>query len=224
MALKAQQEAFCQAYVADLKRNATRAAISANYSEKTAYSQASRLLKSVEVKARIRELEREALAEAGFEGEVLKAVVMRQIANVALSDVTDIVQISPGRDDSNREAVLDAIAEQNGGQRVLDFGEVLVAPTPSMTAEMTAAIKSIKVKTEKGHVVGIDVDMHDKLAALKLLAEVAGITKGDVPISGTLNLEFGGKKKMLALAKQMADEADFDAGAEEDEGSDYDSG
>lgn len=180
MALKAQQEAFCQAYVADLKRNATRAAIAANYSEKTAYSQASRLLKSVEVKARIRELEREALAEAGFEGDVLKATVMREITNIALSNVTDIVQISPSRDDPNREAVLEAIAEQNGGQRVLDFGEVLVAPTPNMTVEMAAAIRSIKCKTsDKGVVTSIDVDMYDKLSALKLLSEIVGITKGE---------------------------------------------
>ena len=43
---------FCQEYVIDL--NATQAAIRAGYSEKTAYSIGSRLLKDVEVQAKIK--------------------------------------------------------------------------------------------------------------------------------------------------------------------------
>lgn len=179
MDLKPQQEAFCQAYVADPRRNGTRAAIAAKYGEKGAHVQASRMLRDPKIQARIREIEQEALQEAGYERDMLKTVVMREIANIAFSRITDVVHISPGRDDPKREEVLRAIAGLNGGQYPLDFGGVLVAPTMYMPDEIKSAIKSIKVRTDKGRFVGIDVDMHDKHTALKILAEVAGITKGD---------------------------------------------
>ncbi len=49
------QEKFCVEYLIDL--NATQAAIRAGYSEKTAYSMGQRLLKNVEIKSRIKELQ-----------------------------------------------------------------------------------------------------------------------------------------------------------------------
>ncbi len=52
--LTPKQEQFCQEYLKDL--NATKAAKRAGYSDGTAYSQGSRLLKDVEVKARIDEM------------------------------------------------------------------------------------------------------------------------------------------------------------------------
>ncbi|WP_342512266.1 terminase small subunit [Sporosarcina sp. FSL K6-1522] len=54
MKLSAKQEMFCKEYMIDL--NATQAAIRAGYSERTAYSQGQRLLKHVEVLARVKEL------------------------------------------------------------------------------------------------------------------------------------------------------------------------
>ncbi|MDL4842824.1 terminase small subunit [Aquibacillus rhizosphaerae] len=51
--LTARQQMFIDEYLIDL--NATQAAIRAGYSEKTAYSQGQRLLKNVEVHARIEE-------------------------------------------------------------------------------------------------------------------------------------------------------------------------
>ena len=52
--LSARQELFCLEYIRD--GNATQAAIRAGYSPKTAYSTGQRLLKNVEVRARIDEL------------------------------------------------------------------------------------------------------------------------------------------------------------------------
>ena len=48
------QELFCQEYLKEM--NATKAAIKAGYSEKTAYSQGQRLLKNVEIKDRIKSI------------------------------------------------------------------------------------------------------------------------------------------------------------------------
>jgi phage terminase small subunit len=55
--LNDKQERFCQEYVIDL--NATQAAIRAGYSKKTAYSLGQRLLKKVEIIARVEELKKE---------------------------------------------------------------------------------------------------------------------------------------------------------------------
>lgn len=51
------QERFCREYIIDY--NATRAAVRAGYSEKTAYSVASENLRKPELLARVRELQRE---------------------------------------------------------------------------------------------------------------------------------------------------------------------
>ena len=51
MAITWKQQKFIDEYMADL--NATQAAIRAGYSEKTAYSQGSRLLSNVEIKAEV---------------------------------------------------------------------------------------------------------------------------------------------------------------------------
>ena len=56
--LTPKQHRFCQEYMVDF--NATKAAQRAGYSEKTAYSQGQRLLKNVEIKARIAALQDEA--------------------------------------------------------------------------------------------------------------------------------------------------------------------
>lgn len=53
--LKGKKERFCEEYIIDY--DATKAAIRAGYSEKSAYNQGSRLLKNDEVAARVRELQ-----------------------------------------------------------------------------------------------------------------------------------------------------------------------
>ncbi len=55
--LTPKQQRFCREFLVDL--NGTKASVRAGYSEKTAYSQASRLLKNVKVAARIAELQAE---------------------------------------------------------------------------------------------------------------------------------------------------------------------
>ncbi len=61
------QKKFCVEYLINL--NATQAAIRAGYSEKTAYSMGQRLLKNVEIKSRIKELQ-----DKVFEDGMMSAV------------------------------------------------------------------------------------------------------------------------------------------------------
>ena len=74
------QMAFAREYVVDY--NATKAAIRAGYSEKSAYSQAHDLLKKPEIMAKISELE----AKAARRTEISKDMVLRELARVAFVD------------------------------------------------------------------------------------------------------------------------------------------
>ena len=78
--LKPMQERFCVEYVGDPKRNATQAAIRAGYSEKAARVQASENLTKLNILQRIKELEREALEEAGYSADSLRPLIMRQMS------------------------------------------------------------------------------------------------------------------------------------------------
>lgn len=59
--LKERQEKFCQNYV--LSRNATKAALAAGYSEKSAHNQGYRLLQEEKIKDRLKELEGEIVTD-----------------------------------------------------------------------------------------------------------------------------------------------------------------
>jgi predicted O-methyltransferase YrrM len=185
--LSPREEAFCQAYVCDIKRNGTQAAIDAGLTEnrKSAAEMASQLLRKIEVKARIRELEREALEAVGIKSPEMAAAVMREYMRIAFSDITDVIHISPSPDDPERGAVLAELARMNGGQRVIDFGETLIVPTANLPSGVTSAIKNISVKyhAKTGAAEGIDISMHDKLNALRVLAEANGMIKNQLALT-----------------------------------------
>ena len=76
MSLTAKRKAFVREYPIDL--NATKAAIRAGFSEKTAYSQGQRLLKNVEVADAIQK----ALAERSERTEITQDYVLTSIMDV----------------------------------------------------------------------------------------------------------------------------------------------
>lgn len=80
--LNARQIAFCEYYTIYL--NATKAALSAGYSEKTAYSIGARLLKQVEIKAHIAQL----LEEKTIKREEILAR-LSEMATFDIGDITD---------------------------------------------------------------------------------------------------------------------------------------
>lgn len=76
--LSAKQERFCREYILDY--NGTQAAKRAGYSEKSAYSQAGRLLKNAEILARVRELQHEQVERISVSADyvVLKLMETRE--------------------------------------------------------------------------------------------------------------------------------------------------
>ena len=84
-------ERFCRAYIVDL--NATNAAISAGYSKKTAYSQGARLLKNVEVSARLAQLQKKQTDEL----DITAKRVLREISLLAYANMDDYVDVVDGK-------------------------------------------------------------------------------------------------------------------------------
>lgn len=78
--MKLQYMKFVASYILD--DNATKAAIDAGYSEHTAYSQGSRLLKNVEIKAAIRREQKKLLTNA----VITKEMVIKGLKNIAFAD------------------------------------------------------------------------------------------------------------------------------------------
>lgn len=205
------REAFCVAYVNDKTRNGTQAAIAAGYTSKPecAAVQASRLLKDVKVKDRIRELEAQMLAQSGYKGSELNDRIMRELAALAFSRVTDYVCVSdlPERPKmppdkapaevwdayhkavETRKAALKELADKCGGQNVLDFGGVIYYPNRSLTLEQEAALKSLNVRNVGGKfpILAPEVEVHDKLGALKILAEITGLKQADTTVNIALS-------------------------------------
>ena len=67
---------------------------------------------------------------------------------------------------------------------MIDFGEMLLAPTSNMPEEVTAALKSLNIKQiPRTNGMSVEVDLHDPIAAAKLLAEITGLKSPEVQVN-----------------------------------------
>ena len=203
--LTAKQEKFCQLLVDDPHRNQTKAAIAAGYSKKSARQQASENMTNPDIRQRIKELEREAIESSGYSIESLRPLVMRQLVGQMTTDVSDIVEVVY-EDDERRKEALKQMADANGGQSVLDFGQVVtyVKPTSEWTPEERAAVKGIKWTKE-----GLQIETYDKQTAARLIADIAGMTKQSVEIAGKnggsveMNVNHSGELSLQAQVRAV---------------------
>ena len=148
-------ERFAREYVRN-GHNATQAAKAAGYSEKTAYSQGSRLLKKVEILTRVREIEENVLAEAGITQtgiiERLKTLVekcMDEQTYIATNPITgEQTAIHRRLDPSGANKALELLGKQLGM-----FGDRLEA---DVTQRMTEGDRRLIENLAKR--IGIDGD------------------------------------------------------------------
>ena len=92
------QEKFCVEYLINL--NATQAAIRAGYSEKTAYSIGQRLLKNVEIKSRIKELQDKVFED----GMMSAAEALWRLSKAGRGELKEEVVVIEGVGDGCSEA------------------------------------------------------------------------------------------------------------------------
>lgn len=190
MALSEKQERFCELYVGECCGNGTEAAVRAGYTEnrRSAAEIARQNLRKLDIVSRIKDLRREALACSGYDKEKVKELIVRRMVAAVDTSLTDVVHISASSDGPERQAALDAIAAANGGQRVLDFGDVIFVPTVGLTEEAGSAIKRLNYSpASRKFPAKLDVEMMDPIAAAKLLAEVVGLKDADSTVNVSLS-------------------------------------
>lgn len=165
--LNPREQRFALEYVIDL--NATQAAIRAGYSAKTAYAKGSQLFRKIEVREQI-----DSLISSMMEAKVMTATeTLVELSKIGRASLRKMTHITPDGDpytdlgaaDSDD---LDAVAEMSiedftDGREVDDEG-----------------------KTIKRDVRRVKIKMHNKIAALGLLAKYHGllIDKSEVTVSG----------------------------------------
>lgn len=113
MALNEKQERFVEEYLVDL--NATKAAIRAGYSEKTARSIGQRLLTNVDIQA---EIQREK-KDRSYRTRITQDAVLRELAAIGFARSTDYAHIN-------------------------ENGHVVLTPTAWLTEEQRIAIAGVK--------------------------------------------------------------------------------
>jgi phage terminase small subunit len=145
--LNPRQEVFCQKYVIHL--NATKAAIQAGYSKKTAQEQSSRLLSNVMIQNRVSELQK-ALADRNK----LKADdVINELKALAFWSINSFVE---------------------GGNRIKDISKL-----KRETNKPVVGIKTKTEYNEYGQTTTVELKLADKRAALVDLGRHLGIFKED---------------------------------------------
>ncbi len=148
MSLTPKQQRFCEEYPLDLC--ATRAAIRAGYSEKTAMSIGSRLLRNVNVQKFLRQQ----AAEVSERLDIKRETVLRDLARIAFSDITDFVRWGKIQ-----------VKCDDGASPTVDYAVDLV-PSKCLSRDAARAISEVR-KTRDG----VTIKMHSKLAALEMLAK-----------------------------------------------------
>jgi phage terminase small subunit len=146
------QRLFIEAYL--ISKNATKAAIAAGFSERSANNQGTRLMANDAIRAEI-----EARLASTFDRYAITSDrIIRELAKIAFGNIGDF------------------IAVQDGGSAIVDFG--------AATREQMASLKSIEIdeRAIDGAAAGvrrIKISMSDKRQALMDLAKIARMLPGD---------------------------------------------
>lgn len=162
----AKHERFCQEYIIDL--NGYKAAVRAEYSEKTARVQASQLLSKLNLQARIVEL----MEKRSERTHISQDRVLNELALIGFSDLKNYV-----------EAIGDT-----GAIRAKDFEEM-----PEGESRVLKKIKEDRVIKENADGSSVTVydkvsfELHDKLKALELLGKHLGMFI-DNKVSGSIDV------------------------------------
>lgn len=164
MALNPRQTAFVAAYIK--RPNATRAALEAGYSERSAHTTGSDLLKNPEIDAAIKEHLARVL-------DVTADRVRQEIAAVAMADLRDVTEwgvrkVKIGFDADGKRLPPDQIMD---AVTVIEVDEPHIRPVDSdeLPAHIAAAVSEVSLGKD-----GFKVKMHSKLQALDMLSKMLG--------------------------------------------------
>lgn len=152
--LTAKQQRFCDEYLIDL--NATQAAIRAGYKEKYAHTNANKLLQNT----RIAEYIAERTNDRAKRTEITQDKVLKELATIAFSNITDYARV----------------VEKEG------YKGVELVLTDELTEDQRKALAVIKEGKN-----GLEVKPYDKVRALELLGKHLGMWQERVEVSGQVS-------------------------------------
>lgn len=140
-------EQFCREYMIDM--NATQAAIRCGYSKKTANVQGSRLLTKVDIKNRIKELQKELQERTGLSAEK----VLREMEKIGFSNIQNV------------------LADGNSIKDITKIDKDIAATVKSVKTTVTK--NEFETKTQ------VTIELYDKRATLVDLGRHLGIFESD---------------------------------------------
>lgn len=169
--LTRKQRAFVYEYLVDF--NASKAALRAGYSEKSAAKIGSQLLEKTGVKEAIEE----GLQERKKNLEVTAEKVINELSMIAFAKGSDFARVV-------EKTITKPILNESGekiGEKEYTYEDVEISPTDSLPEEKKAAIAGIK-RTKHG----IEISTVDKLKALELLGRHLALFTDKIEHSGAL--------------------------------------
>lgn len=160
MAMNEKKRRFAEEFLVD--QHITKAAVRAGYSEKTAYSQGSRLMKDVEVQALIQagleKLKKESEKRAAKKG-ITKERWLKEMSQIAFANMDDFAKIE----------LIEVNKVSNGNH----FRYNRIGVKGTLTAErkrsLGAAIKKVSDGAD-----GVTVELHSKKDALEMIGRHFG--------------------------------------------------
>lgn len=179
-AINDKQLQFCKEYLVDF--NATKAAIRAGYSDKSAYSQAHDLLNKPEIQANIR-----AIVKSFTGPEDMIRKIICELQTIAFGDMRDI-------------------AEWDGDTSVLKASKVL-----GEKAKLISELNTSTRHDKEGRTTNIKVKLHDKMKALEMLGRYLNIfnDKKDAAPTVTISINLGEAKKIIQQDHFSAIEVEY---------------
>jgi phage terminase small subunit len=157
------QKVFCDEYLKDL--NASQAVLRAGYNTKYPDKIGSQMLG----KTRVKEYIEKRMREREKRTEITQDKVLNELAKIAFASGADFAKV--------------VTRKELKGRREIEYQQVEVIDTDSLSTNMKSAISAIK---ETKH--GISVESYDKVKALELLGKHLGMFKDTVELTGGVDV------------------------------------
>ena len=162
-------EKFCHCYINHY--NAARAVREAGYSEKGARQKGSELLTIVDVQSRKNYLDRQAVEALG----VTKERIQKELTAIAFANPDDVMEWG--------DTVMIEVEVDGNTERVPYHG-IKIKNSADLPQEIRAAIKKVNQGKD-----GLEIELHDKHAALKTLAAQAGMVTDTTKAATDVNIQ-----------------------------------
>lgn len=213
MRLNVKQETFCRIMAEEIGDiTATEAAIRAGYTNKNhkngqpnAHVIASKLMNDARIRTRIMEIKRELAGAVGYTYDETRKIILDTLMSITLTNYTDIANlIIPRKQDAAEHDRMIAELSDECGSQVIDLDAVAIVPTEALPDRVLQSIKSFTPKyNAKGEIKEIRIDMYDKLAAIKQMSDITGLTNDDRSRYDTATDDFANDPATIEAAMKL---------------------